>query len=74
MQLKFTMQEIHRKPDVAVVDELGVTTKNKCYTLVVTTDGKLEYDPKTGRFLIHGCGQALVDGLDIGSVITLNGS
>lgn len=69
MQLKLTVQEIHRKPDDVEADG---TTKKKRYTLVVTSEGgKLEYRPADGAFLLHGCCQEHIDALDIGSVITL---
>ncbi len=70
MQLKLTVQEIHRKPDDAPDTEGG--PKKKRYTLVVASEGgKLEYRPADGAFLLHGVGQNAVDALDIGSVITL---
>jgi hypothetical protein len=69
MQIKLTVQEIHRKPDD--VDADGVTRKKR-YTLVVMPEGgKLEHRASDGAFLIHGVGQAAVDLLDIGAVITL---
>ncbi len=69
MQIKLTVQEIHRKPDDLDTD--GVT-KKKRYTLVVTSEGgKLEYRPADGAFLLHGIGQNAVDALDIGAQITL---